>query len=174
MQKRQRAQHHYSKTGYIARLRVVVISVSVSLCAFLTGARPGFRSGRFRVRGPGTCSSDTRRSGHHLVVPRQRLGAKHGGRVMMVGHTVVVQVMVIQVMGRITHIRRGGSTSGVVVIGGWLQGWRRRVMMRLTTHAMRWLWVEGGGGTVELLGHTQVLRGRRVSWRRFRRRRGGR
>lgn len=85
------------KAGYCVRLRAFVSSVSVSLCPFLTGARPGFRSGRFRVCGPGTCSSDARRSGHHLVVPRQRLGAKHGGRMVMVvmGHAVVVQVMVI-------------------------------------------------------------------------------
>ena len=88
----------------------------------LTGARPGFRSGRFRVCGPGYCPGDARRSGHHLVVPRQRLGAKHGGRVVMVvmGHAVVVQVMVVKVVGRITHIRRGGATSGVVVVRRWL------------------------------------------------------
>jgi len=32
-----------------------------------------------------------------VVVPRQRLGAKHGGRVVMVmmGHAVVVQVVVV-------------------------------------------------------------------------------
>ncbi|KDR22749.1 hypothetical protein L798_00606 [Zootermopsis nevadensis] len=152
MQKKEKSQHHYKKKqqtfcvpqqllqdGYCVRLRAAVSSVSVSSCAVLTGTRPGFRSGRFRVRGPGNCSGDTRRPGHHLVVPRQRLGAKHGGRVVvMVGHTVVVQVVVmVQVMGRITHIRRGRATTGVVVVRGRLQGRRWRVVMRLTTHTMR-------------------------------------
>ena len=39
---------------------------------------------------------------------------------VVMGHAVVVQVMVVKVVGRITHIRRGGATSGVVVVRRWL------------------------------------------------------
>ena len=85
---------------------------------------------------------------------------------MVVGHAVMVEMVVVQVVGWVAYVRWGRPAPRVMVVRGRLQGRGWGVMMRLTTHAMR-------GGLVKLLRTAQVLG--RVSGRsgRFRGRRGG-
>lgn len=55
---------------------------------------------------------------------------------MVVGHAMVVEVVVVQMMRRVAHVGRGRTTPGVVVVGRRLQGRWGWIVMRLTTHAM--------------------------------------